>query len=458
MGRFRYVLAALLVTVGAHAADPWRATGDELDAYFDALDARGFAHGVIAISEKGTVRYRRALGSAWMGELPSANETGTLFKLGSVSKLFTAILAMQLVESASITLDSPVAEFYPDLPNALQITYRDLLQHRSGLADFKDVPDFEQWRRVPHPRDEILARIARPGARFAPGERVQFNESNYLLMGYVLEKVREQPYADLLARQISSKLGLARTEYGLTAKPANRVAMSYQLTPDGWQPVAQTDPGLLGGAGGVVGNAGDLVRVIEALFAVQLVSQESRDTMRGRNDGPGIGLWPYESAGQRGLGLGGAIEGYRACVYYFPERGIAISYTGNAQLLPMAEIIDEALATVFDRRHRPRSYAPIRLTEAQLAPYAGTWKPNPAGAANALQRGYDVPGSPRALVLVAGREGLGTSLFGREVRLVAFGDDEFYAPETGAFLRIHPRANTLVLRRGDFAYDFRRAE
>jgi CubicO group peptidase (beta-lactamase class C family) len=458
MGRFRYLLAALLIAAGAHAADPWRATTGRLDAYFNALDANGFAHGVIAISEKGTVRYRRALGSAWMGELPSANETSTLFKLGSVSKLFTAILAMQLVEGASITLDGPVAEFYPDLPNALQITYRDLLQHRSGLADFKDDPDFEQWRRVPHPRDEILARITRPGARFAPGQRVQFSESNYLLMGYVLEKVREKPYADLLAGKIAAKLGLARTEYGLTAKPANRVAMSYEFTPDGWRPVAQTDPELLGGAGGVVGNAEDLLRVIDALFGGQLVSRESLDTMRGRNGGPGIGLWPYESAGQQGFGHGGAIEGYRACVYYFPGRGIAIAYTGNAQLLPMAEIIDEALATVFDRRHQPRSYTPIRLKENQLAAYAGTWTSDPAGPANALQRRYSLPASPRALVLVADADGLRTTLFGRDARLVAFGDDEFYAPATGAFLRIHPRTNSLVLRRGDLAYDFRRAE
>jgi D-alanyl-D-alanine carboxypeptidase len=457
MSRLLGLLAALLVACGAHAADPWQATTQKLEAYFDSLEAQHFANGVIAIAENGEVHYRRAVGQAWMGATPSATETTTLYKVGDVSNLFSAILAMQLVEGASITLDSPVAEFFPDLPNALQVTYRDLLQNRSGLASFMDAPDYDDWRRVPHTRDEILERITRAGARFAPRERVELSRSNYLLMGYVLEKVREKPYGDVLTRQIAAKLGLARTEFGLTAKPANRMAMSYRFTPDGWRPVEQTDATLLGGTGGVVTNAEDLVRVIGALFGGRLVSATSLATMRGQDGAPGIGLSAYEAAGRTGFGAGGALEGYRACVYWFPERSIAIAYTGNAQLLPVSEIVEEALTAVFERRYQPRAYAPVKLTTDQLAAYAGAWNLDAADRANSSLQQVGVPDLPRALVLTAGATGLTTTLQGREVALVAFGDDEFYAPTTGTFLRIHARMNKLVLRQGDYSYDFKRA-
>jgi D-alanyl-D-alanine carboxypeptidase len=456
MSRFVVFLAVLLAASGAHAADGWRATTEKLDAYFNALDTNHFANGVIIVSERGEVRYRRALGLAWRGDAPSANETSTLFKIGAVTKLLTATLSMQLVEGASITLDGPVAEFFPDLPNALQLTYRDLLRHRSGLADFTRRPDYETWRLAPHPRDEILARLATAGAHFAPRERVEYNNSNYLLMGYVLEKVREKPYDDILAQRISSKLGLARTVYGLTAKPANRMALSYKFTPNGWVADAQTDPELFGGAGGVISNAEDLVRIIEALFGGRLVSAQSLATMRSQEGGSGIGLWPYDVAGERGLGHGGAIESYRSCVFYFPDRGIAISYTGNGQLLAMAEIVDETLATVFDRGHRPRVYAPVKLATTQMAAYAGTWKSAPGAPADSPFREFRAADNPLSMKLAASPDGLVGTIGGHDFPLTAFGDDEFFLPLTGTFVRIHPRTNELIVRDADYAYYLRR--
>ena len=141
-------------------------------------DAPSFYRAARGMRESGHFKaatdfYRRAVGFARIANgQQEPTDDATRYRIGPASQLFTAALAMQLVEGASITLDSKLAEFYPDLPNALDITYRDLLQHRSGLADYTGVADFERWRTTPKTHAEILQIIAAAGAKFPPRERV----------------------------------------------------------------------------------------------------------------------------------------------------------------------------------------------------------------------------------------------------------------------------------------------
>ena len=161
-----YLSVLLLAAVPASGAGNW-APASRLDAYFDALAKQGLTNGSIAISEKGELRYQRTLGFARLenGRGDPADPV-TRYRVGSVTQLFTAVLAMQLVEKASMTLDGRVAEFYPDLPNALTITYRDLLRQRSGLADYTDNPFFASWRTTPQTHAQMLEFITGGGAVF----------------------------------------------------------------------------------------------------------------------------------------------------------------------------------------------------------------------------------------------------------------------------------------------------
>ena len=355
-----YFTARLLIAAGVlfaggmtRAADLVPPAAKKLDAYFDGLATHQLANGSIAISEKGVLKYQRSVGAAIMS--PKGNEpadAGTRYHIGSVSELYTAALVMQLVEGASITLDSKLAEFYPDLPNALDITYRDLLRHRSGLSDYTGVADFERWRTAPKTQAELLAIIAAPGARFAPGERVERSHSNYLLLGYVLEKIYERTPEEILQRQITGKLGLARTYYA-GGGIASLESIAYRRTPAGWVAQVPTDPTILGGAGSLVSTPTDLVTFIDSLFTGKLLTEHSLASMRNQDGGSGMGLWPYQVAGQTGYGSSGAIDGFQVCVYYFPEKKIAISYATNAAVLPPQEILDESLSLIFERGRKP---------------------------------------------------------------------------------------------------------
>jgi len=453
-------LAALLLALsaggGAHAA--W-APAERLDAYLDALARNDLTSGSIAISEGGELRYQRVLGFARMhdGKREDADVV-TRYRIGTATELFTAVLTMQLAEKASIMLDGPVAEFFPDLPKALKITYRDLLGHRSGLADYTDEPTYTAWRTGPRTHAQMLEVITQGGSSFEARERVEENPSNYLVLGYMLEKVYERPYDQVLKRQIVDKLGMQRT-YMAGAGSASLESVSYQPNPDGsWGQVADTDPSIHGGAAGAVSTPADLVRFMDTLFAGKLVSPDSLSSMRNQDGGSGLGLWSYAVAGQSGLGHRGRVDGFRAAVYHFPQRKLTIAVTTNASRVPIDELVDELLTTVFDRRHQPPAMTPIKLTATQQAEYLGTWHSEPGSPKDNPFRRLRVPGHPIDMRILAGTDAPVLRILDRPYTLVHFGNDEFMVRELGTFLRFYPRSGELVVRDADWAYYLKRSQ
>ncbi len=347
---FLIVACALFATAHAGAADTW-APAKKLDAWLDQLTKDGRVNGSIAVSEKGRTRYSRSLGFARIRNgVPDPADAGTRYRIGTVSKLFTAILVMQQAEKASITLDSPVAEFYADVPNALAITYRDLLQERSGLADYFDAADFAAWRTQPRTQAQMLTAIGAGAVKFQPRERTEYSHSNSLLLGFVLQKVRNRSYEDMLAQSLS-RLGVARTHF-VDAQGSSLEALAYQYTSPGWVAIPPSDPSVLGGAAGVVSNAGDLVQIMDALFADKLVSAQSLETMSSP-EAP-IALQPKSVAGLAGLGLEGSVDGFSAAVYCFPERQLTLAMTSNGSGVPMNELVEQALGAVLQRGYQPR--------------------------------------------------------------------------------------------------------
>ena len=345
-------ILGLLPPLAGSAADSW-APARRLDAWLDQLAKDRHVNGSIAISEKGRLRYQRSVGFASIENgVPQPGDAGTRYRIGPVSRIFTAALTMLVVEKASITLDTPVAEFYPDLPNALTITYRDLLLDRSGLADYFEAADFPAWRTQPRTHEQMLAAITAGGVKFAPRERVEPSGSNYLLLGYVLEKVQNRSYDDILRRGID-KLGLARTYFAGTQR-STLESIAYRESPEGWIAIDASDPTVLGGAAGVISNAGDLVQFMDALFAEKLVSAQSLATLRGAEAGPHAALQSQEIGGEAAEGLQGNADGFSAAVYHFPARQLSISFTGNASSVPAQEIVEQALATVIRRGYKPR--------------------------------------------------------------------------------------------------------
>lgn len=339
--RTRLLLPIVVACVSTSAhADTVPGAKKKLDAYFDGL--QGQLSGSLAISERGALRYQRSIGFATIENgAPQPADAGTRYRIGAVTRLFTAALAFQLAEQATITLDNKIAEFYPDLPNAIGISYRQLLQQRSGLADYTASPGFDAWRTTPRTHDDMLKAIAARGSRFAPGERVEISDTNYLLLGYVLEKVTDRSYDDLLRRRITSRLGLVRTYQAGAGGETTLEARSYEWTPDGWREAADDDASVGGGASSLVSNAGDLVTFTDALLAGKVVSPYNVAAMRDdENTGVGIALRRLTVAGAQCTGERAHIAAYDAFVCHFPAPRITIAWTGNAARTPVEPMLD----------------------------------------------------------------------------------------------------------------------
>jgi CubicO group peptidase (beta-lactamase class C family) len=347
MTRILFLIVTALLA-GAAQADNVPGAKKKLDAYFDGLQSQGQLSGSIAISERGALQYQRSIGFATIDNgVPQPADGGTRYRIGAVSRLFTASLAFQLAEQATITLDNKLAEFYPDLPNAIGISYRQLMQQRSGLADYTTMPGFDTWRTTPRTRADMLKTIAAGGTKFPAGERVEISETNYLLLGYVLEKVTERSYDDILRQRITGKLGLVRTYQAGAGGATTLEAESYAWTPDAWHTVTADDPSVGGGASSLVSNAGDLVAFMDALFAGKVVSLYNVGAMRDDDKtGFGIGLRRLELAGTPCFGERGHVAGYDAFVCHFPSQRITIAWTGNAARASIDAMLEEVARLV----------------------------------------------------------------------------------------------------------------
>ena len=355
MRRNHGLMSALLCLACAPslAAGSW-GPAKKLEQYFDLLETSQRVSAAVAVSEKGTLRYERVIGFATIDKgVPQAADAGTRYRIGAVSSVFTAVLVLQLAEKASITLDTPVAEFFPDVPNAIRITYRDLLAHRSGLADYARSPDYPAWRIQPRTRAEMLQAITAAGMAFEPRARIEYSASNYLVLGYVLEKIHERPYDELVRRQIVEKLGLARTYQAGSGRSSTLEAAAYLPSPQGWIAQPQTDPSVAGGASGLFSNAVDLVRFMDALLAGKLVSGQSLASMRGLEGEPGLALVARQVGDQAGFGSSDSADGFGAAVYHFPARGLSIACTSNASELPFDAVIAEILNSLLVRGYKP---------------------------------------------------------------------------------------------------------
>src|SRR5688500_13642215 len=128
--------------------------------------------------------------------------------------MFTAVIIFQLVEEGKLALDQKLIAYFPDLPNADKITIAHLLCHRSGLHDYTEGTNYQEWMDKPATQDLLLSIVREKGADFEPGAKMVYCNTNFLLLGYIIEKKLRMPYAAAVQKMIVSKIGLPGTYYG----------------------------------------------------------------------------------------------------------------------------------------------------------------------------------------------------------------------------------------------------
>lgn len=334
--------------------------------------------GSIAVAKNGNIVYANAVGFRAQDANQSLPATvDTKYHIWSVTKMYTATMVLQLVEEGKLSLEASLSRFFPKVANASSITLRQMLAHQSGIHDFTHISDSTARPRN-DTRLEMTSAIAAQQPEFAPGERFEYSNSNYLLLGYILEDVEHSSFAEILSKRILYPIGLKNTFYQKAIVDTIRnSAQAYQFSNDRWQYVEEGSLGtnVPGAAGSIVSTPADMTTFITALFSGKLISPTRFAEMTATDGFYALGIMKMPHYDLPGWGHSGGYIASRAMLVYYPQDSLAVAYCTNGERYPLRNIINHVANIFADPSYvLPFEKRFITLELAQQQEYVGKYE------------------------------------------------------------------------------------
>jgi len=354
------VAAANCILAAASSAELAPGPAKEMDGYLNTLVAENKLSGVVLVAKDGVAVASKAAGIA--NKATNAPiDLNTKFNLGSMNKMFTAIAIAQLAQAGKLSFTDTVGKHLPDYPNkevADKVTIHQLLTHTSGMGMYWGEKFKEQREKLVTVAAHLPLFAADPLA-FPPGEKFQYSNAGYMLLGAIIEKVSGQDYYSYVQEHIYKPAGMNDTGFYDATKETTNLAVGYtKMSPDG-QPQAKIRDNtnmrdVRGGpAGGGFSTAPDLVKFQQALFSYKLLDKKHTELVTtGKVDGPrGMGKYGYgfgdnNAGGKHSVGHNGGFPGIAANFEMFPESGytaVELMNTDPPALMPVAKAIRERI-------------------------------------------------------------------------------------------------------------------
>ena len=290
----------------------------------------------VIVVKDGKVVFRKGYGMANL-ELGVPVEPDMVFRLGSITKQFTAVAILMLVEQGKLSLDDDLTKFLPDYPTKGQkITITNLLTHTSGIKPYTSLPEWLAMWRKDVPLNDLIALFKDKPMDFAPGERYTYNNSAYVLLGAIIEKASGQSYADFVEKNIFAPLGMTHSFYDDTARVFPRRVSGYSKPKDTWLNAAYLSMSQPYAAGSLASSVDDMALWDAALYTDKLVKQEtlkrawtSAKLNSGRLTGYGFG-WSLNSyEGHPTIEHGGGINGFSTYAVRMPDDRVYVAVLTN---------------------------------------------------------------------------------------------------------------------------------
>lgn len=343
----------------------------KLDSLFDLLISKNKSMVSVVLAKNGTTLYSRATGFASVEDNIPAT-INTRYRIGSITKIYTSVMIFQLIEEGKLKLETKLKTFFPTVANAELITIGNLLNHRSGIHNFTNDPAFLQYMTQPKTQEEMVAVISKTKPDFQPNEKMQYSNSNYLLLGYIIEKITKTPYQKNLENRILKKAGLKETYYGGKTDVTKNESYSYRFQ-EKWIRMPETDLSVPGGAGAIVSTSTDLISFITALFSNKLVSNGSLVQMKTVTDGMGMGLFQVPFDKKTGYGHNGAIDGFLSNLFHFPEDGVTVAVCSNGTSYALNDMVIALLSSYYNVPFKIPVFTTIALKAEDLDKYLGIY-------------------------------------------------------------------------------------
>lgn len=335
----------------------------------------------VIVSQNGQVLFQGAAGLANI-EHDVKLTTGSVFRLGSITKQFTAAAIMMLQEQKKLSITDDIHQYVPSFPTeGNTVTIEHLLTHTSGIANYTNDHDlFEREIQVPVSLDQMLVRFEEHPMILKTGEAMRYSNTGYVLLGKIIEVASGQSYSNFIEQEIFKKLEMKSSRYGGFQIIPNR-ANGYDMSPQGLVNASHIDMTWPHAAGSLLSTVGDLDIWFKALRSGKLISKESYQQMVTPfklNDGSlsnyGFGLGIQKLNQYDAISHSGGIPGFVTHAIYLPEEDLYIAVltnlsSGNPRLLSnlfAAEVLNIQLP----------KFAPAKLNKEKVKPLLGSYKIN----------------------------------------------------------------------------------
>jgi CubicO group peptidase (beta-lactamase class C family) len=411
-----------------------------LDSLFQILDENNRFMGSLSISENGKVTYSKTIGKADLASGKSSDNL-TKYRIGSISKMFTACLIFQAIEENKLSLKQNINRFFPKITNAKEITIGNLLNHRSGIHNYTNDTSYFNYYTALKSQKEMLEIIQAGGSDFKPNSKTEYSNSNYILLSFILEKIYKKSYEELLELKIIQPLGLKNTYFGKKLELAKNECASYRFSGK-WELEKETNSSVSLGAGGIVSTTEDLLFFITNLFEGKIIQASSLEQMIKIEDGFGMGIFSVPFYDKKGFGHNGGIDGFSSFLYTFPEEKISIALTSNGSRFNNNDISIAALSACFDLPLQLPSFSELELRSADLDKYLGSY------ANSEIPIKISITKDSLSLI--------GQATGQPSFTLETIGKDSFEFSPAGVEIQFIPEKNLLILKQGGGEFTFTR--
>lgn len=352
----------------------------EIDAYLKSeypADGPGVS---FLIAKDGKPIYQKAFGMANL-ELQVPMTPNNVFEIGSMTKQFTAVSILMLEEQGKLNIEDDITKYIPDYPTqGKKITIHQLLNHTSGIKSYTNMSKFISMARTDMSPKELIDVFKKEPMDFDPGDQFLYNNSGYILLGYIIEVASGETYPDFIQKNIFDTLGMTSSSYGSMQNIVPNRASGYSESENGYVNADYLSLTLPYAAGSIMSTTSDLLEWENALNSNILIKKESYEkAIHGStlNDGShisyGFGLEEGDVNGSPSIQHGGGIFGYTTMGIYLPKEKIYVVGLTNCDCKNISSVATKIAAMAIGKPFPDKKDA-ITLSESQLQKWVGAYQ------------------------------------------------------------------------------------
>ncbi len=376
IGQGKQVSVSGNTIIGTTAANKMVA---ECDAIFQQAYTNNSPGAAILIAKGDKILYRKAFGMANL-ELKVQMKPETVFQLASITKQFTGVAIMMLVEQGKFSLRDPLSKFISDFPRGNEITIHHLLNHSSGIKSYTNLPEFRTKTRMDMTPEEIIQFFKNLPLEFNPGEKYGYSNSGYLLLGFIIEQLSGMSYGDFIQKNIFDKLGMKHSYYADSYKIIPNRASGYQLYEGKYENAEYMSTTIPYAAGSLMSTIDDMFLWSKAIRNNLLISESSKRIAftnhrltNGKPTNYGYGWAINEIAGISTIEHAGGINGFTTSGIYVPDSNIYSIVLTNIDDGKGPESSNiKIVSTLLGKSIKERSVVP--LSESEMKKWVGAYQ------------------------------------------------------------------------------------